>query len=386
VSIAQPAASALLQSGLRQRIIEVKQALALRHVLIGLGADVQGIRTRLAENPTGLDDAILARLVDLLPPALAEPGADAPFRPLARLGSGPTGTTWLALGQTGLVAAKVIHRPLHPGPGDAELLHTRLQALCGGGHRYLVNYLAAVRTTDGGVALVAEYRQGRDCWQRAAVKGMTSEARALTILRQAAKGLAILHHDRRCHGNLHPRNILLDADGRAALGDYALCGDGDQPQPRSGWSAGALSRHAWAAPEEWGDAPRLAPEGDLYALGCIGYWLMAGEAPFAGTPEKQRQQHAGAERPDVRELAKGVSELTAKTLLKMMQIDPAARYHDARSLVHSLERNLDQLDQARVGTGVIATPSALERRETRDLRDDSGDGNAASSLVLMEPQ
>lgn len=249
-----------------------------------------------------------------------------------------------------------------------------------------MNDLAAVRLADGGVALVAEYRQGRDCWQRAAVKGLTSEARALTILRQAAKGLAILHHDRRCHGDLHPRNILLDSDGRAALGDYALCGDGDQPQPRSGWSSSALSRHAWAAPEEWGDAPRLAPEGDLYSLGCIGYWLMAGEAPFAGTPEKQRQQHAGAERPDVRELAKGVSELTAKTLLKMMQIDPAGRYHDARSLVHSLERNLDQLDQARVGTGVIATPSALERRETRDLRDDSGDGTAASSLVLMEPQ
>jgi serine/threonine protein kinase len=386
VSNAQPAASALLQAGLRQRIIEVKQALALRHVLIGLGSDIQGIRGRLAENPTGLDAAVLARLVELLPPAGAAPGADAPFLPLARLGSGPIGTSWLALGRTGLVAAKLIHPALYPGAGDAERLHSRLQALSGGGHRYLVNYLSAVRSADGGVALVSEYRQGRDCWQRAAVKGLTSEARALTILRQAAKGLAILHHDRGCHGNLHPRNILLDSDGRAALGDYALCSDGEQQQPRSGWSASALGRHAWAAPEEDGDTPRLAAEADIYALGCIGYWLMAGEPPFAGTPEKQRLQHAGAERPDVRLVAKGVSELTAKTLLKMMQVDPTARYHDARSLVHSLERNLDQLDQARVGTGVIISPSALERRETRDLRDDSGDGTDASSLVLMEPQ
>ncbi len=285
-----------------------------------------------------------------------------------------------------LVASKAFHRPLHPAAGDAERLHARLLSLVGGGHRYLVNYLAAVRSADGGVALVSEYSHCRYCWQREAVKGLTSEARALTILRQAAKGLAILHHDRGCHGNLHPRNILLDSDGRAALGDYDLCGDREQPGPRPGWSASALTRHAWAAPEEWGDQPRLAPEGDIYALGCIGYWLMAGEAPFAGTPEKQRQQHAGGERPDVRLLAPGVSELTAKTVLKMMQIDPAARYHDARSLVHSLERNLDQLDQARVGTVAFSTPSALERRETRDLRDDSGDGNAASSLVLMEPQ
>ncbi len=153
MSIAQPAASALLQAGLRQRIIEVKQALALRHVLIGLGGDAQGIRARLAENPTGLDHAILARLVELLPLAADEPGADAPFRPLARLGSGPTGTTWLALGPAGLVASKAFHRPLHPAAGDAERLHARLLSLVGGGHRYLVNYLAAVRSADGGVAL-----------------------------------------------------------------------------------------------------------------------------------------------------------------------------------------------------------------------------------------
>ncbi len=385
MSNAQPAASALLQAALRQRVIEVKQALALRHILVGLGTDVVGLRTRLLENPTALDDAILVRLLELLPPAGDVPAHDAPFYPLARLGSGPTGVSWLALGVTGLVVAKVVHPALLPGAGDAERLLARLQALCGGGHRYLVNYLHAVRNPDGGVALLCEYRQGRDCWQRAAAKGLASEARALTILRQAAKGLAVLHHDRGCHGDLHPRNVLLDADGRAALGDYALCGDGDLPHPRPGWGAGALARHAWAAPEAHGDQPRLAPEGDLYSLGCIGYWLMAGAAPFSGSPEQQLQQHQGADRPNVRELAPGVSELTAKTLLKMMQIDPAARYHDARSLVHSLERNLDQLDQARVGTGVIATPSALERRETRDLRDDSGDGEAASSLVLMEP-
>jgi serine/threonine-protein kinase len=386
VSNAQPAASALLQAGLRQRIIEVKQALALRHVLIGLGGDVEGLKGRLAENPTALDPAILARLLALLPEAGDAASLDAPFRPLARLGSGPTGSTWLALGQSGLVAAKVFHQALLPSASAAERLHSRLQTLLGNGHRYLVNYLAALRTPGGGVTLVAEYRQGRDCWQRAAAKGVTSEARALTILRQAAKGLAILHHGRGCHGNLQPHDILLDSDGRAALGDYSLCSDGELSQPRSGWSASALGRHAWAAPEAFGDEPRLAPEGDIYSLGCIGYWLMAGEPPFGGSPEKQQLQHLGAERPDVRLLAKGVSELTAKTLLKMMQIDPAARYHDARSLVHSLERDLDQLDHARVGTGVITAPSALERRETRDLRDDSGDGDPASSLVLMEPQ
>jgi serine/threonine protein kinase len=290
------------------------------------------------------------------------------------------------MGEKGLVTAKLFLPALVPQETDSDRLVSRLRSLQGSGQRYLVNFIAALRTQDGQVALIQEYRQGRDTKQRSAAKGVTSEARALTILRQAAKGLALLHHERRFHGNLRPGNILLDADGRAALGDYALCTDADQLQPRAGWSAVQLSRHSWAAPEEFGDGPRCGPEADIYALGCIGYWLMAGEPPFTGAPDRQMLQHLGAERPDVRLLANGVSELTAKTLLKMMQQDPQARYHDARSLVHSLERNLDQLDQVRVKTGAFTPPSALEHRDTRDLGDDSGDGSAASSLVLMEPQ
>jgi serine/threonine protein kinase len=382
VSNAQPAASALLQSGLRQRIIDVKQALALRHVLVGFASDTQGIAARLKDNPTQLPAESLTRLLALLPDPAS---ASEHHRPLARLGTGMLSTTWLALGVTGLVTTKIFHQAVLPQAVDGERLLSRLQALTGGGHRYLVNYLAAERTQDGRIAVIEEYRQGRDCWQRSAAKGVTSEARALTILRQAAKGLALLHHDHRFHGNLHPGNILLDADGRAALSDYSFCTDADSPHPRPGWSATQLARHAWAAPEEFGEAPHGGAAADIYALGCIGFWLLSGSPPFDGSPENQVLQHAGADRPDVRELASGVSELTAKTLLKMMQRDPQARYPDARSLVHSLERNLDLLDQARVKTGAFTTP-ALEHRDRRDLVDDSGDGTGASSLVLMEPQ
>jgi serine/threonine protein kinase len=336
---AQPAATALLQAALRRRLVSVKEALALRHVLAGCGDDPQQVRRRLGHGPEQVSAATAAQLIALLPAADAAPVAGA--RPLALLGAGRLGTTWLAQGQSDLVVVKLLRRELLPTPADGERLAADLAPLLHGGQRYLVAYLAC----DAGHPLLIErYRQGRDAAQRAEVKGEASEARALTLLRQAAKGLAQLHHLGRSHGHLHPGNILLDADGRAALSDWALALDAGG-RPRPGWEAQALGRQAWAAPEELAAAPRSGPAADFYALGCIAFWLLAGEHPFTGTPAEQAAAHAAAPRPDVRELAPGVSEITAKTILKCMQVDPAERYADARSLVHSLERNLELLER-----------------------------------------
>jgi serine/threonine protein kinase len=361
----QPAATALLQAALRRRLISVKEAMALRHVLVGCDDDPQALRQRLGHGPGQISAGTTRDLIALLP--AAELPDIAPYRRLALLGRGRLATSWLGLGQVGLV---VIKEPIPALLTRPDELVADVQALLGGGQRYLVPYLAVTRTT-GGVALVQHYRQGRDTTQRAEIKGEASEARALTVLRQAAKGLAQLHHERRCHGHLHPGNILLDGEGHAALTDYGLALRPGEALPRPGWDAAALGRQAWAAPEELTATPVPGPAADIYALGCIGYWLLAGVPPFPGSPERQALQHAGAPRPDVRELAPGVSELTAKTILKCMQSDPAERYRDARALVHSLERDLAELEHLRPDTEPVAKRA-----------DDSG----PSSLILNDPE
>lgn len=346
----QHAATALLQAALRRRIVSVKEALALRHVLAGCGADPQAVHARLADLAWEMCEAAARALSELLPPADA---LDAePFRRLAHLGDGRLGSTWLGQGQVGLVVLKRF-APARLDDAAAATLAAELAPLLGAGHRYLANYLALVRAPDGCWTLVQHYRQGRDASQRAEVKGEASEARALTLLRHAAKGLAQLHHAGLFHGHLHPGNVLLDGDGRAALGDYALCGPATAPR----WNATLLARQTWAAPEELAERPTGGPAADIYALGCIGWWLLAGEPPFPGTAERQALQHQHADRPDVRSKAAGVSELTAKTLLKCMQVDPRERYADARALVHSLERNLGELDRPQRDTEPVANPT-----------------------------
>ncbi len=318
------AATALLQAALRRRLVSVKEALALRHVLAGCGSDPHLVRGRLIHLPGQVSPDTANALIAMLP--AADTVETEPYRRLAQLGSGRLGTTWLGLGQAGLVVLKEFARDLVDDASAAELSR-ELAPLIGSGHRYLVNDLAIVQRVDGGWTLVQQYRQGRDAWQRADIKGEASETRALTILRHAAKGLAQLHHLGLVHGHLHPGNLLLDGEGRAALGDHGLTGPAGIPR----WSATVLGRQAWAAPEELASQATTGVAADLYALGCIGYWLLAGEPPFPGTPDRQALQHLHADRPDVRALASGVSDLTAKTLLKCMQLDPAQRYADARS-------------------------------------------------------
>lgn len=360
---AQPAATALLQAALRRRLVSVKEALALRHVLAGCGDDPQAVRRRLGHGPEQVSAATNAELLKLLPEDGASPVAGA--RPLALLGSGRLGTSWLAQGQAELVVVKELHRQLLPSSADAERLATDLEPLMQGGQRYLVAYLAVDAARP---ALVQRYRQGRDATQRAEIKGEASEARALTLLRQAAKGLAQLHHLGRSHGHLHPGNILLDADGRSALSDWALAVDAGGSL-RPGWDARALARQAWAAPEELAAKPQTGPAADFYALGCIAFWLLAGEPPFTGTPAEQAAAQASAPRPDVRERSQGVSEITAKTILKCMQVDPAERYGDARALVHSLERNLELLERPVQDTDRAVKPAAEGGRSTLALRE-----------------
>lgn len=343
------AATALLQAALRRRLVSVKEAMALRHVLAGCGADPQAIRGRLAHLPGQVSEATARALMDLLPPADAvDPES---FQRLAHLGDGRLGSTWLGLGPAGLV---VLKRFASERVDDtiAAAVQRELAPLFGTGHHYLVRHLALVRGADGCWTLVQHYRQGRDAWQRADVKGEASETRALTILRHTAKGLAQLHHLGLHHGHLHPGNVLLDGDGRAALGDHAVCGPANAPR----WSAALLERQAWAAPEEFAERPVAGPAADIYALGCLGWWLLTGAPPFPGTPDRQVLQHLGADRPDVRERAPGVSDLTAKTLLKCMQVDPAQRYPSATALLHSLERNLDLLDRPQKDTEPVAKP------------------------------
>ena len=66
-----------------------------------------------------------------------------------------------------------------------------------------------VMATDLAQTTLARYKRAR-----------RSAATALRIVREIAAGLAYAHEQRVLHRDVKPENILIFADGRAALGDF----------------------------------------------------------------------------------------------------------------------------------------------------------------------
>jgi len=99
------------------------------------------------------------------------------------------------------------------------------------------------------------------------------------MVQRLAAVLDVLHDQGLVHGDIDPRNIFFDKQGRAYLGDIGLMRL-LKLIFRLG-TTGSLDMSAYAAPEIWqGERPQ--PASDQYALACIAYHLLTGQPPFQG--------------------------------------------------------------------------------------------------------
>ena len=144
-------------------------------------------------------------------------------------------------------------------------------------HRGLVRVFD-VGVFEGRPYLVLEYVPGRtleQCYERERPK--PSEAARLAC--EVAQVLAYAHSRGVTHGDVTPRNVMIDAEGRARLIDFGL----------------ARLEHIWRDDSEAGGgtpaflAPELllpdserhvGPAADVFGLGATLYWLLTGRGPF----------------------------------------------------------------------------------------------------------
>ncbi len=112
------------------------------------------------------------------------------------------------------------------------------------------------------------------------------------ILLQVLSGLAHAHARDVVHRDLKPANILRSGR-RVKLADFGLAwAVGRQKGPR------IAGPPAYMAPEQIrGEAARIGPWTDLYALGCVAWELTTGSPPYRGDPQELFLQHQTDEAP-----------------------------------------------------------------------------------------
>jgi hypothetical protein len=253
------------------------------------------------------------------------------YRPLRPLGSGGSGSVWLARDErTGLdVALKIV-----PREGKAATRAER-EALAAARlrHERCLRAYSLDRDTRN-VYIAYEYVPGQTMRQ-ALRAGQLDDAAAVETAAQVLEGLAHAHARGIVHRDVKPSNVLLaEGDGLSVrLLDFGLAQLAEEePLTATGDVPGTL---AYVPPERLVNGESGGPPADVWAVGTMLWEALAGWHPFwnGSLLETAKRIESGApplanSRPD---LPKGLCALVDR----MLALDPAAR-PSAALLAHEL--------------------------------------------------
>ena len=145
---------------------------------------------------------------------------------------------------------------------------------------------------------------------------------ALRVVRDVASGLAYAHSRRLMHRDVKPENVLIFADGHAALADFGVSRHA-RDAARTLTEAGTLG---YMAPEQAYGRPTLSS--DVFSLGVIAYELLTGKLltwPFDWPPDGYPRFEAK------------VPEAFRPVLRRACEFEPTRRYADAVAFRLALE-------------------------------------------------
>jgi serine/threonine-protein kinase len=225
-----------------------------------------------------------------------------------------------------------------------------------------------IRVFDFGVAedrtfyYVMELLSGRDLESLVREFGPVPADRVLFLLRQVCHSLADAHSRGLVHRDVTPANIYvcrmgLDYDFVKVL-DFGLVKFNDHSSMQTTLMTGVhttTGTPAFMAPEIILAEGKVDQRADVYALGCVAYYLLAGQLVFeADTPMKMFLEHLqstpipASQRTEMR-IPREVDEL----VLACLEKDPRRRPQDAQEVLRMLRgcRSAETWDKTRPGAG-----------------------------------
>ncbi|MCA9059458.1 MAG: serine/threonine protein kinase [Planctomycetaceae bacterium] len=195
--------------------------------------------------------------------------------------------------------------------------------------------------------LVMQFIAGTSLQERVDRHGPLSVEETLRIAAQIAAGLAAAHAQGVVHRDVKPANVLLESSlERVLISDFGLAQTADDASlTRSGVIAG--TPHYMSPEQSMGES--VDARTDLFSLGSVMYFMLAGHAPF-----RARQVMAVLNRicnsapRNLLQLRTDVPDEVLLLIGRLHQKSPAQRFSDSHQLHGTLLELLSDLRQGRL--------------------------------------
>ena len=290
-----------------------------------------------------------ARVQQHLGRRLHEAQALGSYHLVERLGTGGMGEVWRA--EHRLLARNAAIKLVRPevlgvkNAGEAQVILRRFereaQATAALSSPHTIQVFDFGITSDGTFYYVMELLAGRDLESLVREFGPLPPNRVIHLLRQVCHSLADAHARGLVHRDVKPANIYvcrmgLEYDFTKVL-DFGLVKikersrDGDSMMTLEQTTTGTP---AYMAPEAIVGNGEVDRRADVYALGCVAYFLLTGELVFqADTSMKMLLQHVqGEPTPPSERSELPVPRELDDLVMACLQKDPNMRPPDARAL------------------------------------------------------
>lgn len=194
--------------------------------------------------------------------------------------------------------------------------------------------------------------------------GQQTWPRACALLRDICAALAFLHARGMIHRDIAPRNVRCTPDGHAKLFDFGLLAS-------VGVAGDVAGTPACIAPENLRGLP-LDDRTDLYALGTLAYWMLAGRYPYQPKGLDDLETLWRKPPPALEAFDPDIPPALAELVGRLLCLDPLGRPANAAEVIDRLQAiaDLPEEPELSIRDGYLASAAMVGRRREMELFED----------------
>ncbi len=349
-----------------------------------------------------MEDAVIARAHDLTGIVLG-----GRYEVLGKLGVGGMASVYEGrrVGLHNRVAIKVLRADLCEDPSNVKRFIREARASSVIEHENIVDIVDFGPTDTLPVYFVMEFLEGIDLRQEIKANGRMGWNRARRILLQVVGALGAAHAKAIVHRDVKPANIFLirrqSGEEVAKVLDFGIAKVVEETMGGltrgHTMTNGLLGTVAYMAPEQ-ARGGTIDARTDVYAVGCVAFQMLTGQAPFRGNnPYVVLEQHVSEPPRRPTSLAADLPPEAEEIVLRCLEKAPENRFQSmaelAEVLAHGTTREYGKQVAAQAPGWNAPHPAALEsgaaeprQRETEALGSGSShrsQGIASASYPIV---